>query len=149
MKKEYIDKTQLFELIYPIGAIYISTSNVSPTLLFGGEWEQIEDKFLLSAGSSYTAGNTGGSATVKLSKTNLPAVTGTIAMHSQGVATNIHAATGCFSAGLTNENKYRPGGTETSGAPSVGRIDFSNGGNGTAHDNMPPYLVVYIWERIG
>lgn len=147
--KEYIDKKQLFDLVYPVGAIYLSAVAVDPAVLFGiGEWEQIEDRFLLAAGSTYNAGDTGGAATVKLSKANLPAVSGTIAMHNQGVATNIHDTTGCFSSGLTNSNKYRAGGTETSGAPSIGRINFSNGGSGTAHNNMPPYLVVYIWKRV-
>lgn len=146
--KEYIDKEQLFKLVYPIGSIYLSATAVNPADLFGiGKWEQIKDTFLLAAGSTYDAGDTGGAATVKLSKANLPAVSGTIAMHSQGVATNIHDVTGCFSSGGTNRNKYRAGGTEVSGAPSIGRIDFSNGGSGTAHNNMPPYLVVYVWKR--
>lgn len=163
-KKIYVDEEQLNTLItrlddienkmtsiencYPIGAIYLSTTAGNPSSLLGfGTWTQIEDRFLLAAGSTYTGGDTGGAATVKLNKANLPAVSGTIAMHSQGVATNIHDTTGCFSSGLTNENKYRAGGIETSGAPSIGRINFSNGGSGTAHNNMPPYLVVYIWKR--
>ena len=40
----------------------MSVNNVNPSTLFGGTWQQIEDRFLLSAGSSYIAGNTGGSA---------------------------------------------------------------------------------------
>lgn len=163
-KKIYVDEEQLNTLIarldnieskmtsiencYPIGAIYLSTTAGNPSSLLGfGTWTQIEDKFLLAAGSTYDAGDTGGAATVKLSKANLPAVSGTIAMHSQGVATSVHDVTGCFSSGLTNENKYRAGGSEVSGAPSIGRINFSNGGSGTAHNNMPPYLAVYVWKR--
>lgn len=163
-KKIYVDEEQLNTLItrlddieskmtsiencYPIGSVYISVNNTNPETALGfGTWTQIEDRFLLAAGSTYTGGDTGGTATVKLSKANLPAVSGTIAMHSQGVATNIHEVTGCFSSGHTNSNKYRPGGTETSGASSIGRVNFSNGGSGTAHNNMPPYLVVYIWKR--
>lgn len=145
---EIEDKMTSIENCYPVGSLYMSVNNTNPETALGfGTWTQIKDRFLLAAGSTYTGGDTGGAATVKLSKANLPAVSGTIAMHSQGVATNIHDVTGCFSSGLTNENKYRPGGTETSGAPSIGRINFSNGGSGTAHNNMPPYLVVYIWER--
>ena len=164
-KKIYVDEEQLNTLItrlddienkmtsiencYPIGTIYLSTTAGNPSSLLGfGTWTQIEDRFLLAAGSTYTGGDTGGAATVKLSKANLPAVSGTIAMHSQGVATSVHDVTGCFSSGLTNENKYRAGGSEVSGANSIGRINFSNGGSGTAHNNMPPYLVVYIWQRI-
>lgn len=162
--KKYVDEEQLNTLItrlddieskmtsiencYPIGAIYLSTTAGNPSSLLGfGTWTQIEDKFLLAAGSTYDAGDTGGAATVKLSKANLPAVSGTIAMHSQGVATNVHDVTGCFSSELINKNKYRAGGSEVPGAPSIGRVNFSNGGSGTAHNNMPPYLVVYIWKR--
>lgn len=52
----------MFNLIYPVGAIYISTNSTSPATLFGGTWEQIQDKFLLASGSTYTAGGTGGSS---------------------------------------------------------------------------------------
>lgn len=39
-KKEYIDKEQLFELVYPVGSIYLSAAAVSPSTLFGiGKWE--------------------------------------------------------------------------------------------------------------
>lgn len=56
-----------FDTIYPVGSIYMSINSTNPSLLFGGTWEQIEDTFLLSAGSSYTAGNTGGVANINLS----------------------------------------------------------------------------------
>lgn len=48
---------------YPVGSVYISEEPISPALLFGGTWTQITDKFLLAAGSTYTAGSSGGSAT--------------------------------------------------------------------------------------
>lgn len=145
---EIEDKMTSIENCYPIGSVYISVNNTNPETALGfGTWTQIEDRFLLAAGSTYTGGDTGGAATVKLSKANLPAVSGTIAMHSQGVATNVHDVTGCFSSELINKNKYRAGGSEVPGAPSIGRVNFSNGGSGTAHNNMPPYLVVYIWKR--
>jgi hypothetical protein len=52
----------IFNQIYPVGATYISANSTDPGTLFGGTWMQIKDKFLLSAGDTYTAGNTGGSA---------------------------------------------------------------------------------------
>ena len=33
--------TNVFDLIYPIGSIYLSVSDVSPAALFGGSWERI------------------------------------------------------------------------------------------------------------
>lgn len=52
--------------IYPVGSIYMSVNSTDPSALFGGVWERIEDRFLLSAGSTYAAGATGGEATVIL-----------------------------------------------------------------------------------
>ena len=54
----------LFDLIYPIGSIYMSMNSTNPSLLFGGTWEQISGKFLWATGS--TPGQTGGSQTVTL-----------------------------------------------------------------------------------
>jgi hypothetical protein len=50
------------ENVYPVGAIYMSTSSTSPGELFGGSWVRIEGRFLLGASSTYTAGGTSGSA---------------------------------------------------------------------------------------
>ena len=47
---------QTIDLIYPIGSVYISTNNSNPSIFFGGEWEQIKDRFLLSAGDTYMGG---------------------------------------------------------------------------------------------
>lgn len=57
---------------YPVGAYYISSNSTSPATLFGGTWERVQDRMILAAGSTYTAGNTGGSATKTLSVANMP-----------------------------------------------------------------------------
>ena len=57
---------------YPIGAYYISSDPTSPATLFGGTWERVQDRMILAAGSTYTAGNTGGSATKILAIENMP-----------------------------------------------------------------------------
>ena len=54
----------MIDTIYPIGSIYMSVNSTSPSTLFGGTWEQINDTFLLSSGDTYSNGATGGSATV-------------------------------------------------------------------------------------
>jgi len=38
----------------------MSVNSTNPGTLFGGTWQQIQDTFLLAAGSTYTAGGTGG-----------------------------------------------------------------------------------------
>lgn len=67
-----INGKSLIDVIYPVGSIYMSVNNVSPANFIGGSWEQIQDKFLLSAGSSYSAGTSSGSASVTLTTSNMP-----------------------------------------------------------------------------
>ena len=43
-------------IVYPVGAIYMSTSNTSPSSLFGGTWSQISGSLIGAAGSGKGAG---------------------------------------------------------------------------------------------
>lgn len=72
----------LIDLVHPVGSIYISVSNEkTPDQMFGGTWEQIKDRFLLTAGDTYRVGDAdGGEATHKLTENELPAFTRQIAM---------------------------------------------------------------------
>ena len=137
--------------VYPVGSIYISVNNTNPGTLFGGTWVQIEDTFLLSAGSTYTAGATGGSATHTLVQANLPSQTGSLDLHGYAsYGSNIYNPQGVFSTSQTTgvANLY---GTTTArtyqGTTSLRNIIYNNGGQGTAVNHMPPYLVVYMWQR--
>ena len=38
------------DLIYPVGSIYMSVNDTNPKVLFGGQWEKIEGRFLLGSG---------------------------------------------------------------------------------------------------
>lgn len=51
---------QIFNLIYPVGSYYMSSSATNPGTLFGGTWEQIKDRMIMAAGSSYAVNATGG-----------------------------------------------------------------------------------------
>jgi hypothetical protein len=120
---------------YPIGAIYMSMYSTSPASLFGGSWEQIKDRFLLGAGDSYSAGATGGEATHTLSVAEMP-------YHSHkipGQTIGWVASGGEIASSITG-NFQRAGG----GMPDQ-QTKYS--GDGSAHNNMPPYLVVYAWKR--
>ena len=63
-KKWKINGEDFLDLVYPIGAVYISVISTSPATLFGGTWEQIQDTFLLACGTSYNNGDIGGSTTM-------------------------------------------------------------------------------------
>lgn len=153
---EYVKLSKVEELIlarskkdHPVNSIYITTTNTNPNSILGfGTWSLIaKDRMLIGAGNKYKAGATGGAETVALTTTQVPKVEGQIGIHGGTTATNIHTTQGCFSAGITNTNKYINTGTGTTGANSIGQIRFSNGGTGAAHNNMPPYYAVYFWKR--
>lgn len=149
--EEYVENVLnvIMQQIYPVGSIYISVKSTSPASLFGGTWERIEDRFLLAAGDTYTAGRTGGEAEHTLINAEIPAVNGSITMHHAAIGTNINMVDGCFTGDSIVQGSYRQGGTLLNAdTVSVGKILYSNGGGNQAHNNMPPYLTVFIWKRI-
>lgn len=116
-------------MAYPIGSIYISINSTNPSTLFGGTWEQIKDRFLLACGSTYKNGTTGGEATHKLTIEEMPNHT-----HTEkyvGVDWFQHGTSGDWNVSSALE-PYR---------------ETGNTGGSQAHNNMPPYLAVYMWKR--
>lgn len=129
---------------YPVGAIYVSTSSASPASLFGGTWEQIKDRFLLAAGSTYTAGETGGAATHKLTESEMPSHYHTIYQQN---------SSGDNSLGLWDtyiKSSYQVLDQKWDSSQSIKAYAYGTGSKGgnAAHNNMPPYLAVYVWKRV-
>ena len=124
------------KMVYPVGSIYMSTSNVSPIELFGfGKWEQIKDTFLLCAGDIYSAGSTGGESEHILTTEEMPS-------HSH--AYKRHAFDRNDTDPETGEDVY--GANNKTLSAHTGTTEISGGG--LAHNNMPPYLTVYAWRRV-
>ena len=131
MSLKEIDDTvsALFDLIYPVGSIYYTNNaNFSPNVSFNGTWEQIKDVFLLAAGNTYVGGTSGGEATHTLTINEMPS--------------HDHAAHYGDTAGGDGSG-YRFSNTN-----GKNRIMIENEGGGQAHNNMPPYIVVYVWKRV-
>ena len=128
--------------LYPIGSIYMSVNSTSPASLFGGTWEQLRDRFLLAAGSTYSAGSTGGEATHKLTTNEIPGHQhGPITVGNDGVNI-IH-----WLSNSQNSSKNAWGFTYDT-AMSGNELYSGYAGGGGAHNNMPPYLAVYMWKRV-
>ena len=126
--------TGFMKNIYPVGSIYMSVNSTSPVDLFGGEWERIKDTFLLSAGDIYEAGDNGGEASHTLSEEELPAHThsaNSIGLSSSGYSSGGYAA-------MRSNNHSQMGDHRT---------NVSSVGGNKPHNNMPPYLAVYVWQR--
>lgn len=124
---------------WPIGSIYMSVNSTSPANLFGGTWERISETFLFAASSSYPAGSTGGEFTHKLTQSELPDYSLSVANGSNvirsktGSSADAYVQTQSSGWGIPNwESKT---------------VTVASGGSGAAHNNMPPYLSVWIWKR--
>lgn len=126
---ENVNYVDILKKVYPVGAIYMSLTDTNPSLLFGGAWEQIEDVFLYAGkvgDANYAPGKTGGEKTHKLSTTEIPT----------GFVTNVSAG----SAKTWDIAK------SSNSITSVTQTKNSSGGK--AHNNMPPFLAVYMWKRV-
>lgn len=127
--------SELLDVVYPVGSIYMSANSTSPATLFGGTWERIQDRFLLAAGSTYAAGSTGGASAVTLTTDQIPS-------HSHSISSAIGWPVNANAAEHLVENWGH------SAWPKVPQITSTgNAGGGKAHNNMPPYLAVYMWKR--
>lgn len=120
------DITGIADLIYPVGSIYMSLNSVNPSVLFGGTWEQIEDRFLLAASSTYSVGSKGGAESYAL----------TITAHKHTISTydNVKFVSGAVTSG-------------TYDIPITGTTAES-GAVSKSIPTMPPYLAVYVWKRV-
>ena len=143
-----IANSDIIDLIYPVGSIYITLNQTSPSKLFPGTyWKQIKNRFLLSASSTYSALSVGGEATHVLTPNEMP----------------VHNHDGLYYSYIDTENSvtlnsgtvsyHVPwGSSDYAGdyGPGTGNAELVTGeaGGGAAHNNMPPYLAVYMWERV-
>lgn len=143
-------KNNILNSIYPIGSVYISTSAVSPADLFGGTWVQIKGRFLLGTGTP-DANTTAywGTDITNLAGDSLNSPVREMGGESKHtldvnqIPSHRHAAvfvaegSGDF---LTFQGANRVGDTNPWAYGSYA-------GGGGAHNNMPPYFAVYMWER--
>ena len=130
------DLSILFNLIYPIGSIYTSANPTNPSVLFGGVWVQIKGRFLLTADDeTYIAGNEGGKAEVQLTIDEMPRHNHILKFGEYDITHNIGA----------NGTYWNNIGIEMNTTLGHATADYKGGDQ--PHENMPPYLVVYAWQR--
>ena len=144
-----VNGVNIGDLIHPVGSIYISVNSTNPSLLFGGIWEQIVDRFLYCADSS---GATGGSK--KITVDNLPPHNHTASCSNlyakfNGIPRASDMLYGSASTTWTGEFKYSSGSNtlRTDNIKISQDFNVSVNNTGSGEDYMPPYMTVYAWQR--
>ena len=147
-----LKNTNIFELIYPVGSIYISTNNANPNTLFGvGTWEAFgTGRTLVGIDTNQTEFNT-------IEKTG----------GSKALQQHTHSARLNNNGGHTHNMKFGGGansgdgsivpiastfygmdnGSMTDGSHDHGGITVDNAGTGDS-GNLQPYITVYMWKRV-
>ena len=171
---DYAKKTDIINMVAPVGHVMIRVDNINPGTLPGYEgtsWQKIsEGRMLVGANSQFTLGSTGGQANP------------TLPQHSHGgsVSVGAHPAMTLTGGAHTHAGNYRtttvqsgttrairmalyPPGTADTIAQSVGNavtsvnlpalghsasVSIGNAGtNDLTNKNYPPYLAVNMWVR--
>lgn len=146
----------LVELVYPVGSVYINVNNIDPANLFGGEWEKLEDMFLVASGTQFQQGSTGGNTTVTFRPN------GTVESHTLTInemPSHLHRLHFYKSGGSDPASGYSYSSpsqvsADTELSSSMLKTGGSQGhdhpftGNDTTINIVPPYLAVNVWKRI-
>ena len=121
--------------IFPVGAIYISLKDTNPSAFFAGTWEQLKGRFLVGVDSSdtdfKTSGKTGGEKTHKLKVSELP---------------NFHLTFPVGTNATVSADYDRAASSFAGGTPKD--LSTSSIGGDVAHNNLPPYIAVYMFKRV-
>jgi hypothetical protein len=146
--------------IYPIGSIYMSVNDTNPSLVFGGTWQQIKDRFLLASGDTYNNGQTGGSTnitptgtvnnhTLTLKETPVHKHSTQMRVESQNLVVGSGSQSGVpYDFYIKDGNNYTATGDAYNNSAEVAIGEPHNHGlTMNQHTNMPPYLAVNVWVR--
>lgn len=145
---KYQGKT-LIDYLLPIGKCIIEFSaEFDPNTAYPGTtWERVKDVFLLAAGDVYDAGSTGGAAEVTLTVDEMP---------SHEHIERKQMSNGSLGNIVQEYDGSTPDVTDGDYL-GIGQIAWYNNkppvtttgvGGSKPHNNMPPYIAVYMWKRV-
>lgn len=139
----------------PIGFVWKSASPISPASIFSGTtWAQLKDRAIIAAGGGYANGSIGGRASVTLTAKEMPSHNHSGSTSSAGAHTHTATVTraNTSNAGVMPFTDIHVGNatrtTSSAGAHSHS-VSVGNAGSGKSFSILNPYIVRYMWERIG
>ena len=135
-------KLAALDSIYPVGAIYTAITSGSPATVFGGTWVSFgqgrvmvghddaaePDTDFVASSTDGSSVLVGGAKTHTLSTAEMPSHTHTI-------------------NGIENPSGSGSNGSEDGASSFTNNLTTNATGGGGAHNNLQPYVVVYMWKR--
>ena len=151
--------TEVYSKMYPIGSVYVNaTDNTNPLTLFGfGTWVAFgSGRVPVGIDVAQTEFNapekTGGGKTHTLAVTEMPVHNHTVndPGHAHGMAgdpvfTSATGAQRAYAFGSGQQFRWSVGGVNS----ATTGVTTANKGGGAAHNNLQPYITVYMWKRTG
>lgn len=156
-----LETSDLLDLIYPVGSIYMEKDTASHSVCpiqttLGGTWTRIANRFLYASENGQGIGDTGGEASVTLTANQSG-----IRAHGHGMAHNhnhrhalsrrdVYVGNGSAAGAIaysTSQSQTAYSNYDNT-ASSKSTTDNNTAQNASeAHNNMPPYIIVNVWER--
>lgn len=130
---------------FPVGSVFIAVVSTNPATLLGyGTWSAFgAGRVLVGLDSGDTdfdtVEETGGAKTHTLLTTEIPA-------HNH-LERGTTTATGNFGGLVRDTSSGGTGGSPANVADCSAGFETANTGGGGAHNNLQPYIVVYMWKR--
>lgn len=134
--KPSFDKTEILNMVYPVGSVYMSTSSANPSTFIGGTWQRYAQGRTIVGVSESEAefsyvGKTGGEKSHRLTNQEMPS-------HSHGFNGNKMVGNGFGDA---------PANVTASGGWFQLHSKTGSEGGDQPHNNLQPYITTYIWLR--
>lgn len=139
--KPSFDKTEILNMVYPVGSVYMSTSSANPSTFIGGTWQRYAQGRTIVGVSENEAefsyvGKTGGEKNHQLTKPEMP-------RHDHNVSNDNNAL--LLVASSTKAYATAGAGSGSNSWPWQRGVQ-AEGGN-QPHNNLQPYITTYIWLR--
>jgi hypothetical protein len=135
-------------LLFPIGALYSSTSATNPGTSLGfGTWTQFgAGRMMMGAGGAFGPGTTGGSNDSTLpTHTHTATSTDSGHTHTMTAASNV-ALGGGGTQTVPRDTLVTASFTSNSSTANI-TTTVASAGTSPTNTNLPPYIVVYMWQR--
>lgn len=128
----------LVDIFHPVGEYYSSSDPTNPAELFGGTWEEVHGRFLFAEDDAHPADSTGGEESHILTEAEIAPHKHAMAYGPESSASSTGFSYGIAAGSATNS---------AGGRGYASNLGTFSAGGGQPHNNMPPYLAVYIWKR--